>query len=133
MSTSELTEVSEVLPYVDGKLLGLYKNPPPSSEHLLITSEGIAIVGTNQSRFLRYSEMQRPEICSGGRSVRTDPSRKLLADTISIFLEDGTQLHLPIRGSHDHYRDVFEFWSFLRIAIDESTPLQKNVSSFTPF
>jgi hypothetical protein len=121
----ESPQPSEVSAGIGGRLLGVYRNPGPASEHLVITSEGIEIIGKAPPRFIRYSDMEDPKICAMGLPLIEDPPRKSSADSISVSVRGGVRTQLPICGGHDGYRDVFQFWSFLRMAIYESKLLMK--------
>jgi hypothetical protein len=108
-----------------GKFLGVYRNPAPSLENLLVTSEGIAIRTDTQFRFFSYAGIRNPRIVVNGQALLDDGSKKHLADGISIKTMDNRQVTIPVRGGHNQFRDVFEFWRFLNRAIDESAPPQK--------
>jgi hypothetical protein len=117
---------------IAGKLLGVYRNPSPFSEDLLVTSEGIGIRTDTQFCFLSYATIRDPRIIGKGQALRDDGSTKQLADGISIMAANNRQVTIPVRGGHNHFRDVFEFWRFLNFAIRESTPSQKGPSCSTP-
>jgi hypothetical protein len=108
-----------------GKFLGVYRNPSPSPEDLLVTSEGIAIWTDNQFRFFSYAAISNPKIVSDGQTLLDDGSTKHLADGISITTEDNQQITIPVRGGNKPFRDVFEFWRFLDRTIDEAAFPQK--------
>jgi hypothetical protein len=105
---------------IAGKLLGVYRNPSPFAEDLLITSEGIAIRTATQFCFLGYATIRDPQIVANGQALRGDGSTKHLADGISVTTEDDRQVIIPVRGGNSPYRDVFEFWRFLNFAIGEN-------------
>jgi hypothetical protein len=118
---------------VAGKLLGVYRNPLPFSEHLLITSDGIAIRTETQLSFFSYAKIQSPSIVADGQDIAADPgSLKSLANGVLIMTEDKQQITIPVRGGHDQFRDVFEFWRFLSFAIKENNTAPERQICSTP-
>src|SRR5260370_13745405 len=82
---------------MSGKFLGVYRNPSPSPEDVLVTSKGIAVRTDTQFRFFSYATIPNPHIVSDGRTLLDDGSTKHLADGISITTEDNRQVTIPVR------------------------------------
>ncbi|MFO0988467.1 MAG: hypothetical protein U1F37_14030 [Alphaproteobacteria bacterium] len=92
-----------------GTPIGVYMNTAGSLEDaLLITSKGIVwIRGDRAPQLVLFAHIEKCEI---------EGTSKTSASIIKIQFADGDIVLLPIRGGQGKFRDIFEFWRFLRKA-----------------
>ena len=94
-------------------VLGVYENFSDRKEgNLIITNKGIYVLTTKEARYIQYKDISKVQ----------SPEEKETATGCLLTDNSGQPYWLPVVGSHDHFRDVFEFLRFLdRVMSDISS------------
>jgi hypothetical protein len=92
------------------ELIGVYRNPPPVRESIVVTSAGLYVIGGDASSSVPFNAIARIE----GPSSTDDEA------DLAVYTSMGEKVNVPIRGRRGRFRDVFEFQRFLaRVLEDE--------------
>ena len=80
---------------------------------LLITSKGMMWICSDRApQFVSFAEIEKYEI---------EGASKTSASSMKIQMTNGEMFSLPVRGGQGKFRDIFEFWRFLRKAKKSSS------------
>ena len=102
-----------------GQLIGVYRNPGPSDEILLVTDAGVAVQIDQHCAFVPFCDVSKLRISSPGSTNLIDTLEKNRADAILIEMRNGQQRFIPVRGGKGNFRDVFEFCRFFLRAVGQ--------------
>jgi hypothetical protein len=102
-------------------LLGVYKpiGIGPTDIRVVITDLGMHWELANERHFVKYSQIREINYSEGVTTKKQLGEQPELRD-LSLVLDSGKTIRLPIRGQYDHYLDMTDVWRFLNYVLSDS-------------